>query len=423
MGAGILLAAAGSVGFGTTAARAGDPVPGGAPPFRHALSVSPFTEKVLSQTALSDATMSARSPLDLQRLYNGHGANEVYARIATRRFVADGDTESGFERGLQRAGLAAQLGMPFNPELMLSAIYGDTFTYQVPPDFTDYPEIAAQQTRPWTSLPLEQMADLIGQYATAVAAQIVGTGARISYWDLGNEVDHGIAGVTPQPIVAPGGAAPYAPPDAVDPEIGTMSMARLTAMPETDQIAWCQRHLWPYTARLLAAAREGVRKVIPDARFSTHTALPPSSDFALAYWSCMRDNGYLPDVIGTSYYPNIFFSAPMDLNTFQETFTRVSTAFDRKIFIAEFAAAYGPGSAFPTPSPPYLETEADQYRFTTDLVRWGLESGVLQGIRWWAPDYVTNPQWAPASLFRAGSNGVATATPAMDAVATALVGR
>ncbi|MEU2257715.1 glycosyl hydrolase 53 family protein [Nocardia xishanensis] len=136
----------------------------------------------------------------------------------------------------------------------------------------------------------------------------------------------------------------------------------------------------------------------------------------MAYWACMRDNGYLPDIIGTSYYPNIFFSAPMDMSTFQAAFAEVSKTFDRKVFIAEFAVAYAPTVTFPTPSLSYLETEADQNRFTSDLVRWGVETDVLQGIRWWAPDYVTNPRWAPASLFRAAQNGVSIATPAIDAI-------
>ncbi|MEU2121652.1 glycosyl hydrolase 53 family protein [Nocardia niwae] len=384
--------------------------------FRNALSVSPFTEQVLSQTTLTDGTVSARNPLELQRLFNRHGANEVYARIATRRIVSDGDGASGFELGIQRAALAAELGMAFNPELMLSGIYGDTFTYQVPPDFTDYPDIARQQPGPWTSLTLDQMIPLIREYAAAIARQIARTGAQVNYWDLGNEVDHGIAGVTPQPITSSGGAPPYSPPDAVDPEIGKMSTLQLSTMSEADQIEWCRNHLWPYTARLLAAAQDGIRSVVPTARFSTHTALPPSADFAVAYWACMRDNGYLPDVIGTSYYPNIFFSAPMDMSTFQAAFAEVSKTFDRKIFIAEFAVAYAPTVTFPTPSLSYLETEADQNRFTSDLVRWGVETDVLQGIRWWAPDYVTNPQWAPASLFRAAQNGVSIATPAIDAI-------
>jgi hypothetical protein len=73
-------------------------------------------------------------------LFAAHGANEVYARIATTQKYRIGDGDHSMERGLERARMAAGLNLPLNPELGLFNIYGDV-RCQPPPDFTDYPEI------------------------------------------------------------------------------------------------------------------------------------------------------------------------------------------------------------------------------------------------------------------------------------------
>src|SRR5690349_6264921 len=149
------------------------------PVFRNALSVSPFTEAVLAGCALTDGSFTARSVADVQRLFIRHGGCEVYARFATVKEAPQGDAEHGFVRGLERAALAKQLDLPFNPEIMCNGHYGDAVTYSDPPDFRDYPEIAGAQPGPWTSLTLDQMVPLIRAYAAAVARQILGTGARV----------------------------------------------------------------------------------------------------------------------------------------------------------------------------------------------------------------------------------------------------
>jgi hypothetical protein len=385
------------------------------PGFRNSLCVSPFTETMLADYAFTDGTFTARSVADMQRLFMRHGGSEVYARFATKKVAPQKGVDIGFARGLERAALAKQLGLPFNPELMFNGNYGDQGARQDPPDFRDYPEIAAALEGPWTSLTLDQMARHIRAYAAAAAKQIVQTGVTVNYWDLGNEVECGMAGVTP-----PGGdesenQPPYTPPDKVDPAIGQQTIKNLnTIYSEAQRIDWSQRHLWPYIARLLAAAREGILSVQPHAKFSTHISLTNMNTAAvpLAFWQCMQDNGYLPDVIGTSWYPCI---NTISLDAFKENFTQVSEHFGRPVFLAEFAYASAPGAIHPLPNPPYLLTESDQDRFTRDLVGWGYQSGVLQGLRWWAPDLLI-PGWQPLSLFRFPVNGVGVATPAIAAV-------
>ena len=139
------------------------------------------------------------------------------------------------------------------------------------------------------------------QYGVLAARQILATGVRVNYWDLGNEVDWGVAGVAIRGFNPAG----YNPPDAVDPAIGQMTAAQLLQMPEADRIAWLQQHMWPYVGRLLAAVAQGVRSVARAARFSTHLASIAVQDatFPVAFWAAMNRAGYYPDQFGTSLYP------------------------------------------------------------------------------------------------------------------------
>src|SRR5690349_19850256 len=109
--------------------------------FRVSLSVSPFAETVLATgTTFTDGVITAATTADIQRLFVRHGANEVYARIATTQTYRGGNGDHSMTRGLERARLAAALGLPFNPELGLFATYGD-IRCQPEPDFSDYPDI------------------------------------------------------------------------------------------------------------------------------------------------------------------------------------------------------------------------------------------------------------------------------------------
>lgn len=160
--------------------------------FRVSLSVSPFTEAVLGSLALTDGRRTASTVREVQRLFNQHGATEVFVRVATRTQARLGDAEYGLARALERARLARDLGLPLNPELGLWAVYGD-ITRQPAPDFSDYPSI--RLPGPWNTLTLEQMEAALRQYGALAARQLLATGVRVNHWDLGNEVEWGVAGV------------------------------------------------------------------------------------------------------------------------------------------------------------------------------------------------------------------------------------
>ena len=380
--------------------------------FRNSLSVSPLAEHMFYQgLTFTDGTRTATNVKELQQLFDAHGATEMFARIGTLKVT--GGLESGWARGLERARLAATLDLPFNPELGLFAAYGDSMTYQQPPDFRDYPEIVLPG--PWFTLTIDQMATALRQYGKAAATQILATGVHVNYWDLGNEVDFGVAGVTTRPPTS----EPYTAPDTVDPAIGRTSSMELMSMTETDRIAWSNAHLYPYLGKLLAAARDGIRSVDPTARFSTHIAGAGawSETTWTAFWDAMAAQGYTPDVFGVSVYPS--GPPPVDAS---DPFgpSRAGAAalyakYHRPTFVAEwgYPSAATTLDAYNRPIAGYPFDTAHQAQIVRDFVADGVQDGWLSGMRPWAPDAAMGA-WGPLSAFTVNGT-TATAKPAIDA--------
>jgi hypothetical protein len=184
------------------------------------------------------------------------------------------------------------------------------------------------------------MQPVLRQYAVKTAREILATGVKVRIWDIGNEVDFGVAGVAVRPLPGgcddtAGGAGWYRPPDQVDPAIGTMSVAGLMQLPEPKRIAWLEAHLWPHLAKLFAAVVQGIRSVDPEVRFSTHLSgmSATRSAQAVAFFRAMRDGGYAPDELGLSYYPS---SSGESLGDFQKTVAALHEKLGRPVFIAEF---------------------------------------------------------------------------------------
>ncbi len=391
--------------------------------FRVSLSVSPFTEIVLnSGTSFSDGGITAMTAEGVQRIFMNHGSNEVYARIATTQKYQTGFGDHSVDRGLQRAKLAADLRLPFNPELGLFRIYGD-IRCQPAPDFGDYPAI--ELPGPWASLTLDEMIPALRAYGAAASRQILATGAQVRIWDIGNEIEFGVAGVAIRP--APGSCDDaiganeqdwYQAPEAVDPSIGKMTFQALMGMTERMRIGWLARHIWPHEARMLAAVASGIRSADPRARFSTHISGIASTQpaVAVAFFQAMSDGGFAADELGVSYYPTSSAFPKDRLQAFKDTAKAAQRALGRQVFVAEFGypAARMQG-AFPWNDTVagYPETPDGQASFSRDLVAWGRREKVLSGIRPWAPD-LAFPGWAPMSLFER-DGAIVKPRPALDA--------
>jgi hypothetical protein len=242
-------------------------------------------------------------------------------------------------------------------------------------------------------------------------------------WDLGNEVEFGVAGVAVRPMpggcdASAGATGAYEPPDRIDRAIGRMSAMTLAQMDQVHRIAWLREHLWPYEAKMFVAVADGIRAVVPGARFSTHVSGLASTQpaFAAAFFTAMQDAGFVVDEAGVSYYPTSSSSPSDRLQAFKDMAIAVKAAIGRPVFVAEFgypAATMGGVFSWNDAVPGYPLTPDGQARFVRDLVAWGTHDGVLSGIRPWAPDLAL-PGWAPMALFsRQGS--LATARLALDA--------
>lgn len=390
--------------------------------FRVSLSVSPFTEIVLnSGTIFTDGPISATTVEGVQRIFLRHGANEVYARIATTQKYRTGFGDHSMDRGLERARMAAALHVPFNPELGLFNIYGD-IRCQPGPDFSSYPAI--ELPKPWAFLTIDQMTAALRAYGEIAARQILSTGVQVRIWDIGNEVEFGVAGVAVKPLPGScddtaGGKDWYRAPDGVDPSIGKMSFQALMQMPEQKRIAWLAEHVWPYEARMLGAVAAGIRVADAAARFSTHVSGMAATrpELTMAFYKSMEKGGFVVDQIGVSYYPTSSPAAKDRLQAFKEMALRCRRELGRPLFISEFGYPAAPMHgmfAWNDTVDGYPETPDGQARFLSDLVGWGKREKVLSGIRPWAPDLVL-PGWAPMSLFERQGKTVRP-RPAMDAL-------
>jgi len=393
--------------------------------FRVAISVSPFTELIFrAGITFSDGQVTAKSPEELQRLFASHGANEVYARIATNRQHTNGFGDHGLEKGLERARMAKGLGLPFNPELGLFNNYGD-IRCQPAPDFSDYPDIKVPG--PWSSLKLEQMLPVLRAYGAMVAREIIGTGVKVRIWDLGNEIEFGTAGIAVKPMPGgcddtAGGSGWYKAPDRVDPAIGKMSAMDLMVLPERLRISWLETHLWPHEARMLAAVAEGIRSVDPHAKFSTHvsgiSAVLPGQ--AVDFYKAMKAGGFVPDELGLSYYPTSSATPSDRLRAFKDTATALQRELGKPVFVAEFgypSARMTSGFIWNETVKGYPLSPEGQANFIRDLARWGRESKVLSGIRPWAPELAVSG-WGPMSFFELEGK-TARARPALRAIGKA----
>jgi arabinogalactan endo-1,4-beta-galactosidase len=264
---------------------------------------------------------------------------------------------------------------------------------------------------------------------------VLATGVTVSVWDIGNEVDAGIAGVAPPPAGAgetdqtghdssaevnntiDRGRRWYFAPDAVDPEIGRQTIGGLfLTMTEEERIAWLTEHVWPHQARLMGAFADGVRAVEPDARFCTHLSDTASASpaFTTAFWTVMGECGYLADEIGLSYYPSRPLPFPGSrLESFFATVRAIRETFDRPVFLGEYSyPAVGEGvySNWNQALDGYPLGEQGQSDLLRDLTAWGSQTGYLSGIRPWDPDgFVGIFGWGPMSLFKFGDAGATRA--------------
>jgi hypothetical protein len=382
--------------------------------FRIAWSVSPFTGTLFNVHAVfSDGTRLASTPTELEQLYLAHGANEMYVRIATElQPISGSGYDESYTAALSTAALARSLGLPLNPELGLWADYG-ALNCQPPPDFSGYPSITVPGA--WDTLTVDQMVPVLQAYGTLMAHALLDPGTKVDFWDVGNEIDLGTAGVAPQGFDC---ATPWQAPDGVDSAIGQQTVTALLAMPEPERVAWLTAHVWPSEARLLSAVEAGVRAVDPSARFETHISEADDTAFGEAFYGAMIAAGVQLDELGFSFYPSSS-TAAMRASDFMATIEGVHAQFGKPVFVAEFAYPNGPigtgaYTSWTNALPSYPVTAQGQASVLHDMASWGVTAG-MSGIRYWAPE-VFIAGWGGMAVFAAPDGGPSEAQPALDAL-------
>lgn len=358
-------------------------------PFRLSLCVSPYMMGFAEQgISFSDGAMTAASPLELQQLYNRHGATEMWVRINMRKrgMHPASETDHAFENSLGQLRIAKELDLPVNPELMCVRDYMD-MSKQDSADFTEYPEISLP--RPWSTCNLEEMCVALEQYGAIVAEEILAAGCRVNIWDIGNETNFGFAGVS------------VGRKTAMNPKLEKANPMRIYPRPHLGA-GWLAKNVWPYNALMMAAVAAGIRQVDPNAKVSVHIATAiADTHYVVTYYNTLMENGFRPDEAGISFYPStpgIWFD---QVKRFKEIVSAVHRHCGLKTFVAEYAYPSSPmrEGAFKSwnrRTRGYEHSEMDQSRLLQDLIAWGKENG-LSGIRPFAPDL--NGHWEPMSLF------------------------
>lgn len=365
-------------------------------PFRLSLSVSPYMLHFAQRgITFTDGETTASTPLELQQLFNQHGATEMWVRINMRKRarVADGGadpsetTDHAFENSLEQLRIAKELSLPVNPELMCVRDYMD-MSKQDTAVFTEYPEISLP--RPWSECSLEEMCVALEQYGAIAAKDILATGCRVNVWDIGNETNFGFAGVNVGQKTAVNPALAKAKADMrlyIRPHLGAN---------------WLTKNVWRYNARMMAAVAAGIRTVDPGAKVSVHIATAIADTYSVVkYYGTLIENSFTPDEAGISFYPSTPGPWRDQMKRLKEIVTSLYARFGLKTFIAEYAYPSKPMTEgefknWNKKTKGYDHSEADQSRLLRDIIAWGKDNG-LSGIRPFAPDL--NGHWEPMSLF------------------------
>ena len=392
--------------------------------YRVSLSISPFTDFLCGKGYTFEyGEEKASTPMELQKLYMKAGATEVFGRLCTaRKRYSENIADHSLESTIEKACIARDLGLPFNPEVNLFAIYGDVLG-QPGPDFSEYEEI--KLSRPWEELTVEEMCDAAHIYGAVMSREILQTGVHVNIWDIGNEVNLGFGGVAIQPFpnafINELGADWYKPPDAIDPEIGKMSIIKFLGMSESEQISWMREHVWPFQFKLMTAFTQGIESVDKTAKFTTHTTWAHNTDYTLAFAEGLLRSGFKLDCMGLSYYPSADKDAQGRYSCVKDTITRLNKELGLESFIAEYAypasQPEGPYNQWCNSITGYDLTPDGQAGFLRDFLIWGLENNVC-GIRPWAPELAV-AGWEAFAIFEGGDHNL-VARPALTAFNEAL---
>ncbi|NDJ78115.1 MAG: hypothetical protein GYB65_17845 [Chloroflexi bacterium] len=308
-----------------------------------------------------------QAEVDPLALLAANGVNALRLRV----WVGESG-ESKMDQVLPFAERAVAAGMQVYPVLFLADDWTDV-------NKQDAPAI-------WADLALEQRAVAIRAYTEDTVTRLLATGITVPYYEIGNEIDYGIAGVF--------------------------------AEPEQRDLATLRADIWPQTALLVQAAVEGIRAADPDARIMLHIAQSYDPVFSVTYFHTMRELGVDYDIAGLSYYPTSL--GPLSYPQFCATVDRLDRELGLPIVLAEYAYPAEPptGGAFGAwynDLPGYPLSPPGQAQFVADFLADLRAHPAVIGAYYFSPTlHWIGELWGPFALF----DPAGRARPAVGAFAS-----
>lgn len=252
---------------------------------------------------------------------------------------------------------------------------------------SDGPADAGRQARPaaWEGLSDTEVITRVERHGAEVAGYYKSLGLAIEVFEIGNELDFGVCGITLNKLQIPPGIDPVNNP------------------------AWLRDNLWVKGAPILQAAIRGVRSVYPDSKILLHVAgfgYSTDNTAASGFFQSMKDLGVPFDIAGLSL-PYMFGGGPQlaqpyfAQSEFSHALDRIA-ATGKPIQIVEFSYPAEPAGATQTPAAAYPFSPEGQARYVQDFAN--AVRGRVQAIHYFYPDYYSQfdpatPELGSAGLF------------------------
>ena len=228
----------------------------------------------------------------------------------------------------------------------------------------------------WRGLSVEETAEKMRAHTQAVAAAYKAKGYHIPIYEIGNEVEFGVANFRPGERIA-------RPTDA----------SHLT------DLDYMRAQVWAPQAVLFKAAIAGIRAVDPKARIVLHVSsvgLTPGDMFIKAFYKYMVDQGVSFDIAGLSipYSEGNWrlneYTTDCWFGRLQET-TAFLARLGKKTMISEASYPNSTRAQVAKPMAEFGFTEAGQGAWVREYLRFGHNNPDLAGFMYFYPD------WYPGS--------------------------
>jgi len=225
----------------------------------------------------------------------------------------------------------------------------------------------------WAGLDMDKRAEAVRTYSREVVAHFRKAGLRSHLYEIGNEIDYGIAGVYPS----------------------KGAKKNPTAL---------SKSCWPDTVKLILASEAGVREADPEAKFLLHVAHWWDADFCIAFYRFLLDHRVQVDFAGLSYYPSANIGGSLEMEQFGAVATRIFEAIKRPLIVPEVAYPStadfkGQFSRWKKAAPGYPLTPEGQQRWLADFLAYCAHLPAIDSIYYWSPEWYGEGMWKAFALF------------------------